>query len=55
MNKKECKKLFVGAQVPPRLKEDIEDALKSRRFLNESDFIRQAIRALLDEVKEERI
>jgi len=42
----------VGATVPPQLKKDMGEALKTGQFLNESDFIRQAIRGLLDECKE---
>ena len=45
-------KVFVGAQVPPQMKTEIMKALETGRFLNESDFIRQAIRNLLDETTE---
>ena len=46
------KKVYVGAVVPSQVKQDIGKALKTGQFLNESDFIRQAIRGLLDECKE---
>jgi hypothetical protein len=39
---------FVGAQVPPKMKTDIEKELLTGKYLNESDLIRTALRGLLE-------
>lgn len=42
----------MGAQVPPQMKTEIVEAIKTGRYMNESDLIRTAIRAQLDQDKE---
>jgi Arc/MetJ-type ribon-helix-helix transcriptional regulator len=46
------KPIYVTAKVPPQLKQEIADEVKTGKFMNESDLIRQAIRSLLNDSKE---
>lgn len=46
------KPVYVTAKVPPQLKTEIVEAIKTGRYMNESDLIRTALRNLMDEDKE---
>jgi Arc/MetJ-type ribon-helix-helix transcriptional regulator len=39
--------LYAGSKVPQIIKQSIDSAIKSGNYLNESDFIRDAIREKL--------
>jgi len=40
--------VFIGAQVPQKMKEEICRVVNLGNYLNESDFIRTAVRELLN-------
>ena len=45
------KPIFVTAKVPQQLKTEIREAVKTGRYMNESDFLRCAARSELEKNK----
>ena len=41
----------LAVVVPPKMREEIEEVVRTKRYMNVSDFVRTAIRELLNKEK----